>query len=92
MSTITIDQKLYNDALNYARKHNVSIDSLVERFFKSLLGKSSSEADSTMTLSKPIRYKISPKVKALEMGYECPVDISLDYKQEILDGKLQKEQ
>lgn len=91
MSTIRIDQKLYNDALNYARKHNVSIDSLVEKFFISLLGKSSAEAGSSVALSKQIKYKISPKVKALEMGYECPDDLSFNYKQEILEGKLQRE-
>ena len=30
MNTIRINQVLYNDAVVYARKHNMSVDSLVE--------------------------------------------------------------
>ena len=40
MNTIRINQALYNDAVVYARKHNISVDSLVENYIISLLGDS----------------------------------------------------
>ena len=42
MNTIRIDQVLYNYAVVYARKHNMSVDSLVENYIISLLGDSKS--------------------------------------------------
>lgn len=38
----------------------------------------------TITLDSSTRpkYYINPKVKALEMGSQCPDDLSLDYKKE----------
>ena len=38
----------------------------------------------TVTLENGI-YRINPKVKALEMGFQCPDDLSLDYKKELAE-------
>lgn len=90
MNTISISQDLYDDAVIYARNHNVSVDTLVERFFISLLHKTTSDSASEALASKKVRYKISPKVKALEMGFVCPDTLSIDYKKEIREGKISK--
>ena len=36
------------------------------------------------------KYYISPKVKALESGFKCPKDLSLDYKKELSDSAIKK--
>ena len=91
MNTIRIDQVLYNYAVVYARKHNMSVDSLVENYIISLLGDSkSSYSYSDMTTSRNVKYKISPRVKALEMEFVCPDNLSEDYKKEITEGRIKK--
>lgn len=90
MNTISIRPEIYNHAVVYARNHNVSIDTLVERFIISLLDESTSDVTSKTVASKKVRYKISPKVKALEMGFVCPDTLSVDYKEEIKEGKIKK--
>ena len=91
MNTIRIDQVLYNYAVVYARKHNMSVDSLVENYIISLLGDSkSSYGYSDMTTLRNVKYKISPRVKALEMGFVCPDNLSEDYKKEIKEGRINK--
>ena len=37
MNTLTIDQKIYNGAEMYAKKHNVSVKQLVEDYLVSIL-------------------------------------------------------
>ena len=90
MNTISIRTEIYNNAVVYARNHNVSVDTLVERFIISLLKESTSDATLDNVASKKVRYKISPKVKALEMGFVCPDTLSVDYKEEIKEGKIRK--
>ena len=90
MNTISIRPEIYNNAVVYARNHNVSVDTLVERFIISLLNKSTSDVASDTLASKKVIYKISPKVKALEMGFLCPDTLSVDYKEEIKEGKIRK--
>ena len=90
MNTISIRTEIYNNAVVYARNHNVSVDTLVERFIISLLNKSTSDVASDTLASKKVIYKISPKVKALEMGFVCPDTLSVDYKEEIKEGKIRK--
>ena len=91
MNTITIDNNLYNDAVVYARKHNMSVDSLVENYIISLLGDSKSSYSYTdMITSRNVKYKISPRVKALEMEFVCPENLSEDYKKEIKEGRTKK--
>ena len=36
------------------------------------------------------KYYISPKVKALESGFICPKDLSLDYKKELSGSIIEK--
>lgn len=69
----------------------MSIDTLVEKFFISLLDNDMSDIQKETILSKKVKYKISPKVKALEMGYVCPDNLSIDYKKEIREGRIRKE-
>ena len=90
MNTISIRTEIYNNAVVYARNHNVSVDTLVERFIISLLKESTSDATLDNVASKKVRYKISPKVKALEMGFVCPDTLSVDYKKEIKEDKTEK--
>ena len=90
MNTISIRPEIYNNAVVYARNHNVSVDTLVERFIISLLNESTSDVTPQTLDSKKVRYKISPKVKALEMGFVCPDTLSVDYKEEIKEGKINK--
>ena len=90
MNTISIRPEIYNNAVVYARNHNVSVDTLVERFIISLLNKSTSDIASDTLASNKVIYKISPKVKALEMGFVCPDTLSVDYKEEIKEGKIRK--
>ena len=90
MNTTSIRPEIYNNAVVYARNHNVSVDTLVERFIISLLNKSTSDVASDTLASKKVIYKISPKVKALEMGFVCPDTLSVDYKEEIKEGKIRK--
>ena len=91
MNTISINQNIYNEVAIYARKHNVSIDTLVEKFFLSLLDDDIPDNQKKTISSKEVKYKISPKVKALEMGYICPENLSIDYKKEIREGKIRKD-
>ena len=37
MNTLTIDQNIYNGALEYAKLHNVSLQSMVEEMLKSII-------------------------------------------------------
>ena len=90
MNTISIRPEIYNNAVVYARNHNVHVDTLVERFIISLLNKSTSDVASDTLASKKVIYKISPKVKALEMGFVCPDTLSVDYKEELKEGKIRK--
>ena len=90
MNTISISQNIYNDAVIYARKHNMSVSTLVENFFISLLNNNASNTVEGASSSKEVKYRISPRVKALEMGYVCPENLSIDYKEEIKEGKIRK--
>ena len=90
MNTISINQHIYNDAVIYARKHNMTVSTLVENFFISLLNNNASNTVEEASSSKEVKYRISPRVKALEMGYICPENLSIDYKEEIKEGKMRK--
>lgn len=79
-STITIDSSIYAGAARYAEAHNVSVEQLTEQYLASLVLLVPTPAKKSKA-SK--RYKISPKVKALECGFIAPTDLSEDYKAEI---------
>lgn len=78
MNTITLDNGIYNSVAAYARLHNMSVSEAVKtgmQVFLEIIGKNN------VASSRP-KYYINPKVKALEMGFKCPDDLSLDYKKE----------
>ena len=50
----------------------------------------SSYSYSAMTTSRDVKYKLSPRVKALEMEFVCPDNLSEDYKKEITEGRINK--
>ena len=83
MNTISINQHIYNDAVIYARKHNMTVSTLVENFFISLLNNNASNTVGETSPSKEVKYRISPRVKALEMGYICPENLSLTIKKKL---------
>ena len=62
-----------------------------QNYIISLLGDSkSSYSYSEMATSRNVKYKISPRVKALEMEFVCPENLSEDYKKEIKEGRIKK--
>lgn len=82
MNTIIVDSATYQEAEMYAKMHNITVEAAFEKGIDLLLGK--------LRKHKPVasqlpEYYISPKVKALETGFKCPEDLSLDYKKELPD-------
>lgn len=86
MATITLDNATYNDAVLYAKLNNISIADALKAGMKFLMEKSKMQAEEVAD----VKYYISPKVKALETGYKCPKDLSLDYKKELSDVLIKK--
>lgn len=86
MATITLDNATYNDAVLYAKLNNISIADALKAGMKFLMEKSKIQAEEV----SDVKYYISPKVKALETGYKCPKDLSLDYKKELSDVLIKK--
>lgn len=89
MSTITIDTNIYKDAEIYARHHNVSVKDLVEKYFKSLISARRNVTETSTDVDMN-RYKISPRIKALETNFLCPSDITDDYKAELKEQRSSK--
>lgn len=79
-NTIQIESSIYAGAARYAEAHNISVQQLAEQYLASLVLLVPSQAKK---VDGAKRYKISPKVKALECGFVAPTDLSEDYKKEI---------
>ena len=77
MATIYIDNTTYNEAALYAKLNNISSEA-IKAGMKALMN--NIRANSQASTAE--KYYISPKVKALESGFICPKDLSLDYKKE----------
>lgn len=86
MTTIILDNATYNDAVLYAKLNNISIADALKAGMKFLMENSKIQAEEV----SDVKYYISPKVKALETGYKCPEDLSLDYKKELSDVLIKK--
>ena len=86
MATIYLDSKTYSEAALYAKINNISIADAFKAGIKTLL--------SNMKMQKKIahsdKYYISPKVKSLETGFECPVDMTESYKEELSRALMNK--
>lgn len=87
MNTITIDSKIYRIAEMYAKLHHVSVETVFEKSVNLFLKKFMVSHEEVSQASK---YYISPKVKALETGFRCPKDLSVDYKEELSDALAEK--
>ena len=83
MNTITIDNNTYNNIVRYAQLNNISVSEAVVTGLNTFLEKFEK-------VSTKDRYYISPDVKALEVGFECPQDLSQDYKKEYHDSLINK--
>ena len=82
MNTITIDNNTYNSIVRYAQLNNISVSEAVVTGLNSFLEKFKEK------VSTKEKYYISPEVKALEVGFECPQDLSDDYRKEhVYNGK-----
>lgn len=86
MATIYLDNHTYNDAVLYAKLHNISVSDAIKAGMKALFG---SFKPNPRSISKD-GYYISPKVKALETGFVCPTNLSEDYKDEVSDVLINK--
>ncbi len=84
--SIVLDNSTYNDAALYAKLNNISIADALKVGMKFLMENFKMQA---RTAAKE-QYYISPKVKALETGFKCPKDLSLDYKKELSDALMEK--
>ena len=87
MNTITVDSKIYRIAEMYATMHHISVEAVFEKSVNLFLKKFSLKHEEASRASK---YYISSKVKALEMGFKCPEDLSVDYKEESHDALAEK--
>ena len=74
MNTITIDSNTYNSIVQYAQLNNISVTEAVVTGLNSFLEKFKEK------VTVKDKYYISPEVKALEVGFKCPQDLSDDYK------------
>jgi hypothetical protein len=79
MNTITIDNNTYDSIARYAKLNNISVSEAVVTGLNSFLEKFKEK------VSTKDKYYISPEVKALEVGFRCPQDLSEDYRQEYND-------
>lgn len=84
-NTITIDSSVYADAFDYAERHNLSIDHLVEDFLKDLVKreqnlKNLEKGEQTPTGKPCEHYYVSPKIKPLLEGFKCDESLPTDYK------------
>lgn len=77
MNTITIDPQKYMKAEAYAKRHNISIRTLVENYFDQL-DKSGRETGKR-------KYYISPKIESMRVGFKCPENSTFNYKSELRD-------
>lgn len=87
-STITIEPSILAGAERYAKAHNTSVRQLAERYLASLM--LLVPPTNTHDNERKGRYKISPKVKALECGFVAPTDLSEDYKKELSEYRASR--
>ncbi len=85
MNTITVDSKIYDEIAAYARLKNVSVNDAAAAGLRSFLNNVKTQKD----IPKQ-KYYISSAIRALEIGFKCPDDLSYDYKKEIESDKATK--
>ena len=81
MNTITLDNSTYKDISLYAKHKGISVADALKAGARLLLDNFKAESK----IATEGQYYISPKVKALEMGFKCPEGLSTDYKEELKD-------
>ena len=76
-STITIDANIYREAEVYARQHNVSLQAMVEKYFKALI-RVQAETKTPHTWES---YVLSPEVMAMTFPErkQLPTDYESEY-------------
>ena len=77
MNTIALDNKTYNNIEWYARQKNISVTEAAISVLNSFLDKIKPKEH------QKDKFYIAPEVKALEVGFQCPNELSDDYKKEM---------
>lgn len=76
MNTIALDNKTYNNIEWYARQKNISVTEAAISVLNSFLDRIKPKEH------QKDKFYIAPEVKALEVGFQCPNELSDDYKKE----------
>lgn len=67
MSTITIDNSLYEGVKQYAKQHNTSIKDIVESSLKTLIGTTLKQSVHTKASDKWSDYVLSPEITQITL-------------------------
>lgn len=86
MNTITLDDSTYNDISLYAQRNGITIAEALKVSVRTFLVNFKGEQKTVTEQS----YYISPKVKALEVNFKCPEDLSSNYKEELAGALTEK--
>ena len=78
--TLTIDKEVIEQAKRYAKKENRSLSNLIENFLKHVSRDEKKEKE----------HDLHPDILALRGSVKMPDNLSLDYKKEIEEARMER--